>query len=508
MMTQWPRYTELFCAACLLAAPASTPADEPRATPNVIFILGDDLGYGDFGCYGATKIKTPHVDRLAQEGLRFTDAHSPSSMCTPTRYAFLTGEYAWRRPGGAGVLSGVAPLAILPGRPTVATMLKQAGYATAVVGKWHLGLGAGPTDYNQPLKPGPLEIGFDYAFFIPATGDRVPCVYVENHDIVGYDPADPIAVDYRIVRGDPKSFVAGIPRIGGMTGGKSAVWSDADMADTLAAKAIEFIEQHRAEPFFLYLPTHDAHVPRVPHSRYRGSSDAGVRGDVVQEFDGTVGAILQTLDRLKLADRTLVLVSSDNGGVLDGNGPDTENAGTEITNNGHLYNGPLRGKKGDLYEGGHRVPLVVRWPGRVPAGGVSGQLASLVDLFATLAAVVGQPLGEDAAPDSFNLLPALLDLHAPPVREYLVNHTSGIPGRLAIRQGPWKYAPSAYRGGGNRQRTRPDGSKTQPVPESLYNLDDDLDESENLIDEYPQRAAELRAKLEEIRSATRSRPSP
>src|SRR2546429_8430764 len=277
-----PRVWLLLVAAVGLAA---------TSRPNIVLIYSDDVGYGDVGCYGATRVKTPNIDKLATGGLRFTNAHSPSATCTPSRYALLTGEYAWRRKG-TGVLPGDAKLIIAPGRETIPLLLKRAGYATGCVGKWHLGLGDGHPDWNGEIKPGPLEVGFDYAFILPATGDRVPCVYVENHDVVGYDPADPIRLDYRVSRGDPESFVRGVPRIGGMKGGKAALWSDADMADTFAKKAVGFIEQHKTSPFFLYLATHDIHVPRVPHPRFRGSSQAGIRGDSIQQFDATVGSVL------------------------------------------------------------------------------------------------------------------------------------------------------------------------------------------------------------------------
>ena len=287
--------------------------------PNIIYILTDDVGYGDVGCYGATHVKTPNIDRLAKEGLRFTDAHSTASVCTPTRYAFMTGRYAWRQPG-TGIAAGNAPLLIKPGTTTVASLLKSAGYRTGVVGKWHLGLGdAEKTDYNRELKPGPLELGFDYAFIIPATGDRVPCVFVENHRVVGYDPADPIQVSYGVKIGDEPTggdpdvklkiqggpghkdtVVNGIPRIGFMTGGKAARWVDEDIADTLAAKAVKFIEANQAGPFFLYFTPHDIHEPMVPHPRFRGTSDCGWRGDVIHELDWTVGEVLAALDRLKL----------------------------------------------------------------------------------------------------------------------------------------------------------------------------------------------------------------
>ena len=292
----------LLLVLCLVAARSLAAVDsEPSSPPNIVFILGDDIGYGDFGCYGATKIKTPHIDRLAQQGVRFTDAHSPSAMCTPTRYAFMTGRYAWRQPAGASVLSGIAPLCIAPGSATVASILKQAGYATGVVGKWHLGLGEGETDYNRPIKPGPLEVGFDYAFILPATGDRVPCVYVENHNVVGYDPADPIRLDYTVA-----SRRSGIVRPGDSTNWRHERRDDGSLVRRRHGRHVreESGRIHRAaqsRPFFLYLATHDAHVPRVPHARFRGSSQAGVRGDVIQEFDATVGRVLEALDRLKLS---------------------------------------------------------------------------------------------------------------------------------------------------------------------------------------------------------------
>src|SRR5512137_1680519 len=366
-------------AALLAASVCWTWAAAAGSKPNILFILADDLGYGDLGCYGATKIRTPNCDRLAAHGLRFTDAHSPSAVCTPTRYAFMTGEYAWRKKG-TGILPGTAALIIEPGRVTVPSLLKQAGYTTAVIGKWHLGLGAqSPTDYNGDIKPGPLEVGFDYAWIIPATGDRTPCVYVENHRVVGLDPKDPIQLDYTVKRGEPKSFVSGIPRIGSQSGGKAALWKDDEIADTLARKAVAFIERNKDKPFFLFFSTHDIHVPRVPNARFKGTSQAGVRGDTVHSFDWTVGQVLATLDRLKLAENTLVILTSDNGGVLDANGPDIEHGGTPETNNGHPHNGSLRAGKGSPYEGGTRVPFIVRWPGHSQRG-VSAELVCHIDL--------------------------------------------------------------------------------------------------------------------------------
>ena len=356
----------LSLVAILSVSPAA--ADGP---PNIILIYADDLGYGDVGCYGATRVRTPNIDRLAREGLRFTDAHAASSTCTPSRYALLTGEYAWRRKG-TSVLPGDAALIIEPRRETLPAMLKRAGLATGVVGKWHLGLGTGSIDWNGAIKPGPLEIGFDESFIMAATGDRVPCVFIRDHHVVGLDPHDPIRVSYAKPIGDEptgaanlellkvkpshghdQTIVNGISRIGFMTGGKAARWVDEDMADGFTREAVAFIERHAAAPFFLEFATHDIHVPRVPHPRFAGTSGCGVRGDVIQELDWSVGQVLDTLDRLKLADRTLVLFTSDNGPVVDDGYAD----GAVRDLNGHRPAGPLRGGKYSLFEGGTRVPF-------------------------------------------------------------------------------------------------------------------------------------------------------
>ncbi len=498
----------------LLLAAQARLAQAPARPPNVVIILADDIGYGDLGCYGATRVKTPHVDRLAAQGMRFTDAHAPSAVCTPTRYALLTGQYAWRHPPGSRILSGVAPLSIKPGSLTVPALLKQVGYATAAVGKWHLGLGDGPTDYNREIKPGAREVGFDYSFIIPATGDRVPCVYVENGRVVGYDSKDPIRVSYGTPVGDEptgkvrpdllklkpsqghdQTIVNGISRIGYMAGGQAARWKDEDMADTLTGTAITFIEKHKDQPFFLYFATHDIHVPRVPHPRFRGTSGCGTRGDAIQEFDASVGAVLATLEKLKLADHTLVVLSSDNGGVMD----DGYQDGAVADAHGHLCNGPLHGFKGGLYEGGTRAPFLARWPGHVPAGKTSNELLCLVDLLATVAALTGQKLPAEAGPDSFNQLPALLAVKPErPCRESLVIH--GGRGSLAIRQGPWKLIPAGARVGGG-------ADPRAAAKAELYNLADDLGETKNLADQQPEKVKELTALLERLRTDGRSRPA-
>ncbi len=515
----------LAAAAVLsLAAAFPTPgaAAQPGAQrPNIIFILADDIGYGDLGCYGATRVQTPNCDRLAREGVRFTDAHAPAAVCTPTRYAVMTGQYAWRNPAGASILSGEAPLAIDPAMTTVPSHLKQAGYTTALVGKWHIGLGQGDLDWNQDIKPGPLELGFDYAFYFPATGDRVPCVFVENHRIVGLDTNDPIRVSYKAQVGyDPtgkdhpellkmkpshghdQTIVNGISRIGWMAGGRSARWVDEQMADTLTKKAVAFIEQNRDKPFFLYFATHDIHVPRVPHDRFKGKSGCGIRGDVIQEFDASVGAVLATLDRLKLAERTLVVVTSDNGGVMDDGYAD----GAVADANRHKCNGALRGFKGSLWEGGHREPFLARWPGRIKAGSASGELICLVDMLATFAAVAGRDLPNDAGPDSFNVLPALLgQKRDQPIRDHLVMQTGGT-NRLAIRVGSWKLIPGV-RGAQTKAAAQPApqaGYSTAPNVQ-LFDLANDLSETNNLAEQNPEKVRELRGLLQKIRASGRSR---
>ena len=390
--------------------------------PNIVLIYVDDLGYGDASAYGAKRLKTPHLDRLAREGLRFTDGHAPAATCTPSRYALLTGEYAFRKKG-TNVLPGDASLVIEPGRETIASMLRRGGYATGVVGKWHLGLGPqGGPDWNGEVTPGPNEIGFDYSFIMAATGDRVPTVYVEDRRVVGLDPADPIRVRYDAPIGDwptgkgrpdllkmhpshghDMTIVNGVSRIGYMTGGRAALWKDEDMADVFTRKAVSFIEKNRARPFFLYFATHDPHVPRLPHPRFAGKSGMGPRGDAILQMDACVGEVLAALDRMKLAGRTLVIFSSDNGPVVDDGYRDeaVEKLGD------HRPAGPLRGGKYSNFEAGTRVPFLVRWPGRVKPG-VSDALVSQIDLFASLAAFTRQSLPVGAAPDSENVLPALL----------------------------------------------------------------------------------------------------
>lgn len=498
------RTTWLSIAFAAAAAPL-----QASKSPNIVLLYADDLGYGDVSCYGAKQVRTPHIDRLAEQGLRFTDGHSPSATCTPSRYALLTGEYAWRRKG-TGILRGNAPLIIEPGRTTLAALLQKAGYATAAVGKWHLGLGGPDLDWNGEIKPGPLEIGFDYCFLIPATGDRVPCVYVENHRVVGLDPADPIKVDYdQPIAGQPTgkdnpellkmhpsfghdmTVVNGISRIGFMSGGKSARWTDEDMADTITAKAVDFIQKNRAKPFFLYFATHDIHVPRVPHSRFVGKTGMGPRGDAIVQFDDSIGRIVETLDRLGLSENTLVILSSDNGPVVDDGYADDAIAKL----GDHRPAGPWNGGKYSNFEGGTRVPFIVRWPGRVKPG-TSDALVCQIDLLASAAALTGQQLQPVDAPDSLNMLPALLGERSQG-RDHLVEHAN----TLSYRQGAWKLVlPSKGRQtvAGNLLGNDPDGL--------LYNLVDDPGEKKSVKTDQPEKAEELARRLQTLQDAGRSRP--
>jgi arylsulfatase A-like enzyme len=489
------------CVVFLLAAGVGLSA--APAAPNIVLILADDLGFGDMGCCGATKIPTPNIDQLARGALRFTDVHATSATCTPSRYSLLTGQYPWRK-AGTGILPGDAPLIIDTNHATLASILKQAHYRTGVVGKWHLGLGGpGGANWNGEIKPGPLELGFDYSFIMAATGDRVPCVYIENHRVVGLDPADPIRVSYdepvgndptgrehpellkmKFSHGHDGTIVDGISRIGFMSGGKAARWKDEDKADTITRKAVEFIEGSTNQPFFLYFATHDPHVPRVPHPRFVGKSGCGVRGDVIVEFDWCVGEILKTLDRLNLSSNTMVILSSDNGPVLDDGYAD----GAVKDAHGHRPAGPLRGGKYTIFEGGTRVPFILRWPGHVTPG-VSDALICLMDLPASLASLTGQKIAAGDAPDSRDMLPALLG-QSKIGREKLVEHDGF--AALALRDRLWKYISGEKLSKGGRR-----GPKEQ-----LYDLGPDLGEKKNLISIDAERAGEMSASLKKARDSS------
>jgi arylsulfatase A-like enzyme len=519
---KYPVITMILAAASLfLVNLHPAPAAETRSKPNIVLIITDDLGYGDLGCYGATKIKTPNVDRLAAEGVRFTQGYAPSSTCTPSRYSLLTGEYAWRQKGRKNsILDGDAPLCIEPGRPTLPAMLRQAGYKTGVVGKWHLGLGDGqtPVDFNGVIKPGPLEVGFDYSHIIPATVDRVPSIWVENHRVVGLDPADPIVVSYLTNLSDEPTglerpdllkqkadkqhsgtIINGISRIGFMKGGKAARFKDEELATTVVKKSIEFIERHKNETFFLKVGMFEPHVPRVAEPPFAGKSESGVRGDVIEQIDWQTGEILKTLDRLGLTTNTLVLFTSDNGAILfDGY---FDRSVEDL--NGHQPTAGLRGWKYLVYEGGCRVPMIARWPAQIIPR-VSDQIFSLVDVYATLAAIVGQDVPKSAAPDSFDLSRVLLGQTQEHVRDHMVLH--GISDMLALRQGDWKFIPANAKGhvanigsGANPSEARFAASRI-PQPQ-LFNLAQDPNETINLAVKYPERVAEMEKRLNALKNA-------
>jgi arylsulfatase A-like enzyme len=473
--------------------------------PNIVLILLDDAGYGDLSSYGAKAIETPQLDRLGREGMRLTDGHAAAATCTPSRYAILTGEYAFRRTG-TGVLPGDAGLVLDPNRLTLPGMLQRAGYVTGVVGKWHLGLGpAGGPDWNGEIRPSANDVGFDEAFLMAATGDRVPTVYVRNRSVVGLDPSDPIEVSYRAAigtwptgrshpeelrlvpsHGHDMTIVNGISRIGWMTGGRSALWKDEQMADLFAQEAISFLERHRERPFFLYFATHDPHVPRTPHPRFVGKTGMGPRGDALVQMDWSVGQILETLDRLGLTQQTLVIATSDNGPVVDDGYRDeaVEKLGT------HRPAGPWRGGKYSNFEAGTRVPFLVRWPGQVRVG-VSSALLSQVDLFASLASLVGQPLEKGVAPDSQPLLDALLG-RSLRGRQQLVLQA----GSLSLREGEWKYIEP----GVGRPRSEETGIELgNDRSPQLYHLGRDPGETVNLARQQFARTSRMAGELRRIR---------
>jgi arylsulfatase A-like enzyme len=504
-----PRIRRLTALIALVFACA--PRVFAQDKPNIVLIVTDDLGYGDVSSYGATALQTPNIDRLAKAGLRFTDAHSSAATCTPSRYALLTGEYAWRKPG-TGVLPGNAALIIEPGRTTLPSMLKGAGYATGVVGKWHLGLGPeGGPDWNGVVAPGPNAVGFDSAFIMAATGDRVPTVYIENQRTSGLDGADPITVAYGQPVGDwptgkdhpellkmhpshghDQTIVNGISRIGYMTGGRSALWKDEDMADVFTSKAVSFIETHKDRPFFLYFATHDPHVPRVPHPRFAGKTTMGPRGDAIAEADWSVGEVLATLDRLKLTDNTLVIFTSDNGPVVDDGYKD--DAVAKLGN--HKPAGPYRGGKYSNFEGGTRVPFVVRWPGHVSAG-TSDAMVCQIDLLASLAKLTGQTVSGADLRDSADVLNALLGKSKAGRRD-LVEEA----GALSLRQGAWKYIEPNNKQKVNTNTNTELGNDSVP---QLYDLSRDPGEKQNLASGDPDRVKSMAAALDRIRTA-KARP--
>ncbi len=496
--------TAVITLSVLAAAPQPVRA-QAAPPPNIVLIMADDLGYGDVSAYGATALKTPNIDRLAAGGLRFTDAHAAAATCTPSRYALMTGQYAWRKPG-TGILPGNAALIVDPAKMTLPGVLKRAGYATGLVGKWHLGLGpAGGPDWNRDITPGPNEVGFDDSFIMAATGDRVPTVYIDNRSVAKLDPADPIGVRYdapigdwptgrdhpellkmRPSHGHDQTIVNGVGRIGYMTGGRAALWTDEEMADVFTSHAVHFIEAHHARPFFLYFALHDPHVPRMPHPRFVGKSGMGPRGDAILQADWSVGEVLAALDRLGLAANTLVIFTSDNGPVLDDGYQDQAAALVGR----HQPGGPYRGGKYSIFEAGTRVPFITRWPGRIKPGR-SNALVSQVDLLASLAALTSQRVPGGDAGDSANVLPALLG-QSRTGRQTLVEQG----GTLALRQGTWKYIAPGKGPKRNVETNIELGNDPEP---QLYDLSKDPGELHNLASAQPGRVEAMAEALKTIK---------
>jgi arylsulfatase A-like enzyme len=485
--------------------------------PNIIVIMADDLGYGDVSCYGAHAIKTPAIDQLAAEGIRFTSGYCSASTCTPTRFSLLTGTFAFRQKG-TGIAPPNGPAIIKPGTETLPAILKRAGYATAVIGKWHLGLGEPAPNWNAELKPGPLEIGFDHCFLLPTTNDRVPQVIVEDHRVRNLDPNDPLWVGDKLPSPDHPTGITqrdtlkmdwshghnqtihnGISRIGFYTGGKQARFRDEDLADLWINESNRWIEANRERPFFLYFASQDIHVPRIAHERFQNKSKLGPRGDCILQLDWCVSELVKTLDRLQLTDKTMIVFCSDNGPVLDDGYKDE--AVTKLGD--HQPAGAFRGGKYSVWEGGTRTPFIVRWKNRI-APAVSDETVCTIDLAASYAALTGQTIAKDGCLDSLNLSDLLLGKAGAKGREYLLQQDNG-SGNYGLRAGDWKLVQLE-----NRGKSQATVSKDErPAPKSkhtLYKLSNDPGERTDVSADHPAVLEKLKTQLEQIVKSGRTRP--
>ncbi|HBC88177.1 MAG TPA: hypothetical protein DCZ94_14600 [Lentisphaeria bacterium] len=476
-----------------------------RNRPNIVFILADDLGYGDLNCYGADEehIRTPNLDRIARQGVRFTDAHSPSSVCTPSRYNFMTGRYCWRTWAKTGCIWAHDPCLIEEDRPTVASVLRSGGYATGMVGKWHLGFGApgagswddiiGP-DYNRPLSHGPLTCGFETFYGVPHIGQR-PHFYIDGNMVKDLESGDPI----RIIPDPRPEFLKKFferPRTCNpnlkVEGGKRAEYRHEEVAVHLTEKAVDWLEAQTRQPFFLYFAHRNVHAPLIPHPRFSNTSAVGDYGDFIHELDWSVGEILKTLDRLGLSENTIVFFASDNGAT------ERHRPTLHVDYNGHRANGVLRGQKTEVYEGGHRIPFIARWPGRIPAGTTCGHLLALTDILATCAELAGIGIPQGASPDGVSFAASLLDRNARPARETLI-HDSMMKAMFAVRHREWKLIIG--QGGGGIGYGWPGVESVEHFTGAdpkgqLFNLAGDLGEETNLYDRHPDIVSELSSLLE------------
>jgi arylsulfatase A-like enzyme len=479
-----------------------------QQNPNIIIVYTDDLGYGDVSAYGATEINTPNMDFLANNGVQFTQGYASSATCTPSRYALLTGTYPWKEKR-ARILPGTAPLIIDTAQITLPKMLKKQGYETAVIGKWHLGLGTGQVDWNSHISPGPNEIGFDHAYIMAATQDRVPTVYIENGYVDGLDPSDPIEISYKrnyegqaTGKNNPEllsmmwhhghngTIVNGVPRIGFMKGGESAKWSDIDMADHFLNKVKKYIKSKKDKPFFLYYGMQQPHVPRTPHPRFVGATSLGPRGDVIAEADWCVGELLKTLEQEGLLENTLIVFSSDNGPVLnDGYYDDA------VEKNGnHTAAGVLRGGKYSLFEAGTRVPFMVYWKGKIQPK-KSDALVSQLDLFSSFARLTGSNLRAD---DSVDLLDTFIGKSDLGRKELILEATT----RTALRSGDWVMIPP-YIGPAKLKAVNIEIGNSNNY--QLYDLSQDISQQVNLAESKPEKLNEMILRFKEIRGNSYSK---
>lgn len=462
--------------------------------PNVVLIMADDMGYGDVQALNPkSRIPTPHLNALSREGMTFVDAHSPSAVCTPTRYALVTGRYAWRSSLKRGVLNGYGEPLIEKNRSTLASVLKSVGYETGIVGKWHLGLGfakdASKTennglDFSKPLDHGPNVLGWDYSFIIPASLDFPPYVYIQNHEITRFPS----------IRERARKFPAFWRR-----GERAPDFDMAECLDRLTEEAAKYIQEKAKgeRPFFLYFPLTAPHKPVYPHPRFHGKTELGPYGDFVVQVDSTVGEVMKAIDAAGVRENTLVIYTSDNGSFMYRR--DDPNAACHVDDESvqayrsqrHTSNGLLRGTKADIYEAGHRVPFFVRWPERVLEGSQSAKTICHVDCMATFAAITGAAIPEGQATDSHSFLMQLEGKTASP-RPGVINHSAN--GTFAIRDGKWKLIASSGSGG----REQPKGQPFEG-PYQLYDLESDIEEQKNLIEVHPKIASRLEAELEKIR---------
>jgi arylsulfatase A-like enzyme len=488
--------------------PAKKAVDKSSTKPNVVVIYMDDLGYGDLSSYGATELQTPNIDALAAGGNRFTNAYASSATCTPSRYALLTGSYPWRNKN-AKILPGSAPLIISPDQPTLPKMMQANGYYTGVVGKWHLGLGDGNLDWNEHITPGPNEVGFDYSYIMAATQDRVPTVFIDNGNVVGLDPNDPIEVNYNYNfagqqtglenpelcrlkwhHGHNGTIVNGIPRIGFMKGGEKAKWDDETMSSHFLALAQNFVRDHKNEPFFLYYALQQPHVPRTPNPAFVGKSGMGPRGDVILEADWTIGEFMKTMKEEGLLENTLIVFSSDNGPVLNDGYDDkaVEKIGK------HNPSGPFRGGKYSLFEAGTRIPFVTYWKGKINPQ-VSDALVCQMDLIASIAKLIGVEAPKSDSQNQLNLLMGKSDKGR---KNLIIEATS----RTAIRQGDWLMIPPYKAKSINKLVNIELGN----APEyQLYNLKEDVGEQNNLASTNPEKLKEMVESFEALRGKNYSK---